>query len=68
LNIKKITKKKLQNYNFVIGFWRRLVITFALYKSFILCTCTKSNVRFPYKVAYCVVCYYLYFNCGKRFI
>jgi len=24
--------------------------------------------RFPYKVAYCVVCYCLYFNCGKKFI
>jgi len=39
LNIKN--EKKLQN--FVIGFWRRLVTTFALYKSFILCTCTKSS-------------------------
>jgi len=35
--------KKLQNYSFVIGFWRRLVITFALHKSFILCICTKSS-------------------------
>jgi len=35
-------EKKLQNYSF-ISFWRRLVITFALYKSFILCTCTKSS-------------------------
>jgi len=31
-------EKKLQNYSFVIGFWHRLVTTFALYKSFILCT------------------------------
>jgi len=36
-------EKKLQNYSFVIGFWRRLVTTFALHKSFILCTCTESS-------------------------
>jgi len=36
-------EKKLQNYSFVIGFWRRLITTFALYKSFILCTCTKNS-------------------------
>jgi len=32
---KKITK--------FIDFWRRLVTSFALYKSFILCTYTKSS-------------------------
>jgi len=42
--IKNEKNYKIIVYNsFVINFWRRLVTTFALYKSFILCTCTKSS-------------------------
>jgi len=33
-------EQALQNYRFFIGFWRRLVTIFVLYKSFILCTYT----------------------------
>lgn len=38
-------KQKLEYYSFVIDFWCQLVTTFALYKSFILCTYKTSLVQ-----------------------
>jgi len=54
LHFDMINEKKLQNYSFIIDFWRRFV-TFVLYINFIFCTykTSSSEIRNYMKEQYC---------------